>query len=370
MNVLLAASYHRPSRTILIIALALCTASWVACGGSSGGSINTIAGKNVAGFQGDGGAATNAHLNTPTGVGVDSTGNIYIADSANNRIRKVSSGNITTIAGNGNAAFTGDGAAATAASFNQPVAVAIDGSGNIFVVDQLNNAVRKITSAGVISTIAGTGTAGYNGDNIAASTAQLYFPTGVAVDANGNIYIADLANNRIREITAASGLITTVVGTGVAGYAGDSGAATAAQLSAPSGVALSKSGDLYIVDQGNNVVRKVTSGTISTVAGTGAPGNTGDGGKATAALLSNPYGIAVDSTGNFYISDVVNNRVRKVGTDGNISNAAGNGVAGFKGDGHSATAAEVNGPHGLAIDSKGNLFIADTRNQVIREVTF
>lgn len=353
-------------RRIAISVLSIPVLFLVACGGS-GGEITTFAGKNIAGFQGDGAAATNALINVPSGVAVSSSGDVYIADTGNNRIRKVSGGNISTVAGNGNPGYSGDGGAATSASLNQPVGVAVDSGGNLYIADEANHAVRKVDTSGVITTIAGNGHAGYNGDNIPASTAQINLPADVAIDSSGNIFISDSGNNRIREIVASSGLIQTVAGTGVAGNGGASGPATSAQLSAPEHIAIASSGDLYIVDSGNNVVHKVSSGTISTVIGNGTAGDTGDGKSPTDATLSNPSGIAVDSAGNLYVSDPVHNRVRKV-SNGSIEAYAGNGVGGYTGDGSRATSAELNGPQGLAIDSNGSLYIADARNQVIRKV--
>jgi len=352
-----------------ILILSLMVSFWVGCGGSSN-TINTVAGKNFAGFQGDGGEATSALLRLPSDVAVDSAGNFFIADTDNNRIRKVTDGIISTVVGDGFSGYTGDGGPATAARLNQPVSIAIDSGGNLYIADLANHAIRKVDSAGTITTIAGSGTPGFNGDNIAATTAVLSLPSGVAVDSGGNVFISDSGNNRIREIVAASGLIQTVAGTGAPGFSGDSGPATSAMISAPSRIALGGSNDLYIADTGNDVVRKVSSGTITTVAGSQVPGNAGDGGIATKATISNPVGVAVDQSGNLYLSDPVNSRVRKVSNNGTISAAAGTGQAGFTGDGSGATAAELNGPQGLAVDSRGNLYIADARNQVVRKVSF
>lgn len=368
-------SSFAPMRAVAAFVILLCALSWTACGGggnsgASSGTITTVAGNNNTGFFGDNGLATLARLNAPAGVTVDASGNFYIADSNNNRIRKVDSkGIITTVAGSAFAGYSGDHAAATSAMLNGPVSVAVDGSGNLYIADQLNNVIRKVTSAGIITTFAGTGVAGYNGDNIAAATAQLNLPSSVAVDSSGNVFIADYSNQRIREVVAASGNITTVAGTGTAGFSGNAGAATAALLSAPIAIALDSTGNLYICDSGNNRIRKVAGGNISTIAGNGTAGSTGDNAAATSAELANPTGVAVDASGNVFISDTVNQRVRKVsGT--NIYNAAGIGTAGFAGDGASALRAELNGPFGLAVDSKGNLYIADSRNQAIRKVTF
>ena len=229
--------------------------------------ISTVAGSGTAGFSGDGGAATAALLNTPSGVALDGAGNLYISDGLNHRIRKVdSSGNISTVAGTGTQGYGGDGGAATAALLNTPADVALDGAGNLYIVDNNNHRIRKVDSAGNISTVAGTGTAGFSGDGGAAMAALLNHPVGVALDALGNLYIADQLNHRIRKIATvpgfsagilSTGVITTVAGDGAQGYGGDGGAAVAAQLNLPVGVALDGAGNLYIADRSNNRIRKV-----------------------------------------------------------------------------------------------------------------
>ncbi|NCX95569.1 MAG: hypothetical protein EBX41_04010, partial [Chitinophagia bacterium] len=281
--------------------------------------ITTIAGNGSGGYSGDGGAATAASLNEPKGVAVDASANVYIADCFNNRIRKVNtSGIISTIAGNGSAGYSGDGGAATAASLSLPKGVAVDASGNVYFPDQNNNRIRKVNTSGVISTIAGNGSLGYSGDGGAATAASLSGPYGVAVDASGNVYIADCFNNRIRKVNT-SGVISTIAGngyhdsTGRGGYGGDGGAATAASLNYPIGVAVDASGNVYIADYNNKRIRKVnTSGIISTIAGNGSPGYSGDGGAATAASFNYSEGVAVDASGNVYIADSYDNRIRKV----------------------------------------------------------
>ena len=274
------------------------------------GVINTIAGNGAMGFVGDFNLATSAELSGPLGVAIDSSGNIYIADAPgpSDRIRKVSFGVITTFAGSA-AGFAGDGGPASNASLNYPAAVAIDGAGNIYIADTANNRVRRISSAGIITTIAGNGTPGYNGDNITATSASLFSPQGVAVDSLGNVYIADTKNHRIRKVSG--GVITTVAGVGVQGYSGDSGPGTTAQLTAPKGVAIDSTGNLYIADTGNNVVRRIAGGLITTVAGTGSAGYSGDGGPGSKATLNTPTGLAVDPTGGYiYIADSQNNVIR------------------------------------------------------------
>ncbi|MGA2340187.1 MAG: NHL repeat-containing protein, partial [Terracidiphilus sp.] len=305
----------------------------------STGDINTLAGNGTHGYSGDGGAAGSAELNYPWGDAVDSSGNIYIADEENQRIRKItaSTGVISTVAGDGQEGFSGDGGAATSAALYYPVGVAVDGSGNIYIADCDNERIRKVTaSTGVITTVAGTGTAGYSGDGGAAISAKLDAPEGVTVDANGNIYIADEANQRIRKVTASTGIITTVAGIGTAGYSGDGGAATSAKLNYPQGVAVDANDDIYIADFQNSRIRKVSAstGVITTVAGTGAAGYSGDDGAATSAKLDEPEGVAVDALGNIYIADTFNYRIREVTVStGIINTVAGDGSEGYSGDG-------------------------------------
>jgi uncharacterized protein (TIGR03437 family) len=326
---------------------------------------NTMVGNGALGFSGDSGAANLAMLNQPTGIGIDSAGNLYIADSENCRIRKAASGGgtnaITTIAGNGGVSYSGDGGQATKAQLNTPQGVAADSSGNLYIADTANHAVRKVTAAGVISTLAGTGTAGYSGDGSAAAGAQLRGPQGVAVDSSGNVYIADTGNSRVRKVTS-GGSISTYAGSGTAGYGGDGAAASSAQLNTPLSLAADSAGNLYIADFGNNVVRKVSAsgGAISTVAGNGIQGFGGDGGKATAARLNGPQAVAVDSSGNLYIADSQNSRIRVVTPDGTITTVAGTGIPGYSGDGRLALSAQIANPAGLAVDSTGSVYITDS----------
>ncbi|ALS25048.1 S-layer homology domain-containing protein [Paenibacillus naphthalenovorans] len=337
---------------------------------TSGGTISTVAGNGIGSYSGDGGAAASAQLNYPFGVAVDSGGILYIVDTNNCRIRKVdASGNISTVAGTGTAGYSGDGGAATSAQLNKPYGVAVDSAGNLYIADTLNHRVRKVDASGNVSTVAGTGTAGSSGDGGAAASAQLNKPFGVAVDSGGNLYIADTFNHRIRKVDA-SGNISTVAGTGTAGNPGEGEFATSANIKYPYGVAVDSGGNLfYVADDGSSRVRKVdASGKISTVAGNGTAGSSGDGGAAALAQLYLPYGVAVDSGGNLYIADTFNHRVRKVDTSGNISTVAGNGTAGSSGDGGAAASAQLNYPYGVAVDSGGNLYIADTYNQRVRKV--
>jgi uncharacterized protein (TIGR03437 family) len=334
----------------------------------STGIISTVVGNGNLGFSGDGGAATSAMMHLDTGLAIDSSGNLYIADSLNNRVRKVTGTTISTIAGSGVFSYSGDGGPATAAQLNAPEAVAVDASGNIYIADTANNVVRQISPKGVIGTIAGNGTAGFGGDGGAATSAQLSAPQGVAVDASGNVFVSDTANARVRKISG--GTITTVAGSGTQGYTGDGAAATSAQLNTPVGLAVDKSGNLYIADVDNSVIRKVsTGGIITTVAGNGSQGYSGDTGPANGATLNGPEGVAVDASGNLYITDTLNGVIRAVNASGTISTIAGNGIDGYSGDGGPATSAEFGSPVGIVVDSAGNLYIADSGARIRKVFT-
>ncbi|WP_460945226.1 NHL repeat-containing protein [Spirosoma daeguense] len=335
------------------------------------GTITTVAGTGIngsGGYSGDGGPAIAAQLYSPFSAALDGSGNLYIADSGNSRVRKVSSsGVITTIAGTGSFGFSGDGGLATAAQLNGVYGTTVDGSGNLYIADANNHRIRKVSTTGVITTVAGAGSVGYNGDGILATSAQLNYPSSVAVDGAGTLYIADRFNHRVRKVST-TGIITTVVGTGISGFSGDFGDATSARLSSPYSVAIDGSGNLYIADQYNHRIRMVSSGMITTVAGTGFAGYSGDGGVATSAQLNLPYGIALDGGNNLYITDRNNQRIRKVNSAGIITTVAGTGTAGFTGDGGAATSAQLNSPFGIAVDGTGAIYITDTNNNRIRKV--
>jgi trimeric autotransporter adhesin len=335
-------------------------------------AITTTAGNGTAGYSGDNGPAAGAELNNPYGMSVDSSGNLYIADATNNRIRKVAVGTgvISTFAGNGAAGYSGDGGAATSATLNSPEGVTFDTlSGVFYIADTRNNVIRSVSTAGVITTIAGNNAQGYSGDNGAATNATLDYPTGVARDSVGNLYIADFGNNRVREVTMA-GTITTFAGTGAAGYSGDNGPAASAALNKPSALAIDSANNLYILDTNNSVVREVsTAGTITTVAGNGTAGYSGEGGAATSASLNLPYGLSIDSSGNLYIADSGNNVVREVSTAGVITTIIGDGTPGFSGDGGPGVSATLSNPLGVALDSQGNLYVSDEGNQRLRSVS-
>jgi sugar lactone lactonase YvrE len=340
-------------------------------------TIYTVAGNGTGAFSGDGGAATLAQVNDPHGIATDAAGNIYISDFENHRIRKINTaGVISTIAGTGFGGYLAsqDGGPATAAWIKWPIGVAVDAAGNVYFSDYGNNIIRKINTSGNISTIAGLpGTIpSYGGDGGPATAANLGNAWGVAVDGVGNVLVADALNHRVRKVNVTTGIITTIAGMGFAGFTGDGGPATSAscRLNEPTGVALDAAGNIYIADNANNRVRKInTSGTISTIAGIGLPyGYTGDGGPATLAKLYYPKGIAVDGPGNVYICDWNNNVIRKIDLSGNINTLAGTGVAGFAGDGGPALSSQLNQMTGVAVRSDGDLFIADNLNNRIRRV--
>ena len=329
--------------------------------------ISTFAGNGTSAFSGDGGPATQASIQTPMGVASDPSGNLFIADERNFRLRKVAPSQvITTVAGNGAFRYGGDGGPAVSAYMINPTSVAVDAAGNIYVAEILGNRVRKITPFGQISTLAGTSRRGYSGDGGPAAAAALASPYSVVADPAGNVFIADTGNSRIRKITSA-GVITTVAGNGRTGYSGDRGPATAASLNSPMGLALDRAGNLYLCDAAANVVRKVdTSGVITTVAGTGRAGFSGDGGPATQAALNGPFGVAVGTDGSLYISDEINARIRRVSPDGIITTVAGNGQMGGTGDGGPPLQATFSSMDDLKVDAGGNIYVASGGDNRIR----
>jgi len=337
---------------------------------NAAGVISTVAGSGTAGFSGDGGPAALAQLNGPLGVAVDVAGSLYIADEANSRIRKVdTAGVITTVAGTGVAAFAGDGGQATQAGLNFPKAVAIDAAGNLYISDTRNLRVRRVSSAGVISAFAGTGQRNFTGgDGGPATQAVMRAPHGLAIDQAGNVLIADYGDNEVRRVDA-RGIIARIVGSALPAGSGDGGLATDAALAHPRSVAIDRSGNVLISDWNNNQVLKVTpNGIVTTIAGTRTPGFTGDGGPAAQAQLLAPHGIAVDAAGNVYITDQGNHRVRRVGLDGVIKTIAGDGRTGSSGDGGLATQAAVGFPAGVALDGAGNIYISMQMSQIIRRI--
>jgi sugar lactone lactonase YvrE len=337
---------------------------------NTGKTISTLAGTGVPGFSGDGTTATSAALNLPQGVAFNSPDtSIYIADGANQRIRRVdANGTITTVAGTGTAGTGGDNGPPLSAQLNGPQGLAADGAGNIYIADTGNHAIRLLTGTTTLSTVAGTlGTQGSTGDAGAATSALLDGPEDVAFQAGPTLFIADTGNNRVRKVSA--GTINAFAGTGTVGFAGDNATATAASLTGPAGVVVDGSGNVFISDTGNARVRKVdTTNTITTFAGGGSAG-LGDGGTATSAQLTTPVGLAIDASGSIVIVDAGAQRVRLVAS-GNltITTLAGTGVQGSTGDGGDPTAAELSGPRGVATSAAGAYFIADTGNAKVRKV--
>lgn len=366
--------------TSFLIALILAGA---ASGQTPTFTINTIAGNGVAGYSGNGGPAIKAELNDPRGVVTDPAGNVYFCDRDNNVVQKIdTNGVLTTIAGTGVAGYNGDNIPGTQAQLNSPWRVTIDPAGNLYIADAANDRIRKLAPNGIITTVVGTGQPGYSGDNGPALAATLRIPEQAELDVFGNMFIADSGNNVIRMVSA-SGTITTVAGNGFGaatgnandeggGYSGDNGPATKAELNLPISLAVDPSDNLWISDQGNNVIRYVSASTgiITTVAGIyNNYSYTGDGGLATKATFYSPAGIARDAAGNIYVTDVGNNVLRVLLTNGNIETVAGNGYAGYSGDGGPATSAEMDSLRQVAVGTFGEIYIADSFNHVIRKLT-
>ena len=335
--------------------------------------IETLAGMGEEGGDGDGGPASGAEFNFPSSVAADAAGNIYVADTRNHRIRKIdASGVISTLAGTGEDGDRGDGGPATQAQLCLPAGVAADSAGNVYVADTWNHRVRKVNASGVISTIAGTGVRGFRGDGGQAAQARLAYPVAVAVDTAGNVYIADSRNHRIRKINA-SGVISTFAGTGVRGFRGDGGQAAQARLAYPVAVAVDAAGNMYIADSLNHRIRKVqVSGVISTIGGSGVRSDDGDGGPAADAGIAYPVSVSADSAGNLYVAahtpETGNNRLRRIDTAGNVWAFAGVQSEGYGGDGSPAEEAQLAYPMGVFADAEGNIYIADSRNARIRVV--
>jgi hypothetical protein len=382
--------FRRLLRVPLLTVFAIVAGLAVPAEVAAQGTITTVAGQPTSdpnpGFSGDGGPAVGAKLSAEAyGAVADSAGNVYIADTLNQRIRKVSkaTGIITTIAGTGAAGFLGDGAAATSARLSTPLSVAVDASGNVFFSDQNNDRIRKITPGGIISTYAGSGAGNFAGDGGPATSAKLSHPFGVTVDGAGNVYFADTGNHRIRKVTAASGVITTVAGAGgptggtgggTGGYAGDGSPATNSnvRLQNPSFVAVDSSNNIYIADELNNVIRKVTAsnGIISTFAGTHVAGYNGENIQANTALLNRPSGVAVDSAGNVYIADYMNFRIRKVTVATNvITSFAGIGTPGKSEENVPAQSSALADPVTVTVDASGVVYIMDQSSFRVRKVT-
>lgn len=328
------------------------------------GIINTVAGDGTFGFGGDGGSALMAVLNTPTGLALNN-GSLYISDTNNQRVRQVASGSIATVAGNGTPGYLGDSGPALSARLSSPTGLAFDPAGNLYIADSKNNNVRSVNPSEVITTFAGIGTCGFGAEGDPAALTPLCGPQSAVVDLAGNTYIADTQNNRVIMVDSA-GNIQIVAGNGTAGDAG-AGNSAWGELYEPQGVALDSAGNLYIADTQNHRIRMLApGGAISTIAGTGNAGFSGDGGAAAAAELNAPSQVAVDTSGNVYIADTLNHRVRLVTTDGNIATIAGTGDAAYNGDDGPAVQVALSAPGGVALDGQGNVYVADTGNNRVR----
>jgi uncharacterized protein (TIGR03437 family) len=329
-------------------------------------TVSTIAGNGTAGYTGDQGPAGGgqSQLSSPTHLFYQS-GSLYISDSANYRIRVISGGAINTYVGTGTEGYSGDAGQtnstgqATSAEIGPPGGICMDGQGQLYIADTANDVIRKVSPKGIIVTIAGVGSAGYDGDGGVATNAQLNKPLDVAVDAAANVYIADAGNNVIRQIDVHNGYINTVIGTG----------ATSNALNHPVAITLDSAGNIYISDAGNHRIARYSAGVVTTYAGNTVDGYSGDGGPATSAEISNPQQLAFDAAGNLYFADSTNGVVRMVTPGGIITTVAGNGMAAYAGDGGLATLASLFIPDGVAVDPAGNLYVGDTQNNVIREVS-
>jgi sugar lactone lactonase YvrE len=333
------------------------------------GRATIVAGDGTSGFSGDGGPAVEAQLNGPTGLDVTARGDVFIADTRNNRIRVVDAitGVITTIAGNGEAGFSGDGGPATSGRLRAPSAVLL--AGQLLIADSGNARIRAVTGD-IISTVVGGGTSGL-GDGAQPMAAQLGWPAGLAVGLDGSLLISDIGHNRVRRVSWSGPTISTIAGNGQEGYGGDNQPATNAKLSSPWGVVADSSGAILIADSGNHRVRRIDPSTsvITTVVGVGTPGFSGDGGAAAAAQLSGPLSIALDDSGRLLIADSSNNRLRRVDFGANtIGSIAGNGTSGFSGDEGAALEAQIGNATGLQVDDGGKLLIADPLTGHVREV--
>ena len=337
--------------------------------------ISTVCGNGAIGYSGDGGSALNASLNGVPNVSLDKDDNIYICDAGNNVIRMVNAktGIITTVAGNGIEGYSGDGGLATQASLNLPFHIAIDVHGNLFISDLVNNRIRKVEKAtGIITTIAGTGIQGYNGDGNNALLTNLTIPMGIALDNNGDLIISDETGLRLRKLNMKTRIITTIAGSSNRGFGGDGGPATQATFNFIWNIAVDNHNNIYLGDESNYRMRKIDgkTGIITTFAGNGILGNSGNGGLATNASFTQPVGIAVDNNGNTYISDEVLSQIYMVDkATGIINLIAGKGFGGFSGDGGPAINALLSHPNSLSVDQKGNIYVSDDFNIRVRKLT-
>jgi hypothetical protein len=342
---------------------------------SSSALIFTVVGTGEAGYTGDGGVARRAGLNQPFDVALDRQGNLYFSEANNHCVRRVErgSGIITTVAGTGTAGYSGDGGPATQAQLNSPYGIALDAANNLYIVDRLNACIRVVEAATrIIHTVAGTGESGFSGDGGPARRAQLQEPNDIVLDGKGRALIADVRDHRVRAVDLVSGTITTFAGTGEAGSSGDGGPADRATLLGPRALAFGPTGDLYICLRNDHKVRKVDmrTGIIRTVAGTGERGYTGDHGPALRATFNGPKEIAVDGQDAIVLVDTENHCIRRIeAASGLVTTVAGTGQAGGGGDGGPATVATLQRPHGACIDEAGNIYIGDSENHRVRFVS-
>lgn len=350
---------------LIYVVMLLCASAGI----SGAQTINTIAGDGTCPDTGDGGPALLAAICAPIRLYFDASGNLF-SGSGDIKVRKIDPfGIIHTAAGHGTTiGYSGDGGPATLAQLYVPEFVCMDASGNLYISDRANHRVRKVDASGIITTFAGTGVPGYTGDGGPATLAQIYNPTGIAVDVHGNVYFASSFTSVIRKVDP-SGIISTAAGNGVLMFAGDGGPATAASFYDPEGIVFDHAGNLIISDQGNNRLRKIdTAGIITTIVGMSSAGYSGDGGPATAAKINKVWDITTDTFGNIYIPDCLNNRIRRINSAGIITTIAGTGIGGFSGDGGPASAARFYQPKGIARDCAGNLYISD--NARIRKIQY
>ena len=334
--------------------------------------ITTTAGTGEKGYRGDGRSAAEAHLSEPFMCAFDTDGNLYIAEATNHCIRRVDvdSGVITTIAGTGDQGYSGDGGPATGATFNQPYSLQVDSNGGVYVVDRLNYVIRKVDAAtGIVTTVAGTGEAGYGGDGGPGTMAQFREPNDCFLDGSGGLFIADIQDQRIRRLDLASGIITTFAGNGEKERSGDGLPATEASILGARAVCMDSAGNTYIAEREGNGIRMVdTQGIMHTLAGTGEFGYDGDGGPALQATWGAPKAIRCDYAGNLLVVDTENHAIRRIDAATSLVTTIAGGRRGGEGDGGSATLAGLDRPHGLDLDAMGNLFIADSNNHRIRVV--
>jgi streptogramin lyase len=342
------------------------------------GIMESVVGTGKKGYSGDGGPAKTATLNQPFHVEVDGRGHLFVAEAENHCVRKVDlkTGVITTVAGSGKKGYSGDGGPATQATFNEPYAVVVDPKGNLFIVDRLNAAVRKVdSSTGTVTTVAGTGKKGFSGDGGPGNKAQLVEPNDCCLDGKGGLLIADVGDWRLRRLDLATGIITTFAGTGrVKGKIdrtaiGDGGPADKAILVGARAVCVDGKGNVYVCEREGNAIRKIDStGVITTIAGTGQAGGGGDGGTAKSATFRGPKAIRADAAGNLYVVDTENHSVREIDMATGIVSTVAGGRKGDGGDGGPAAQAGMDRPHGCIVDAAGYLYIADSNNHRVRGV--